>query len=351
VRGVVAVAIVAALVGSIVWLVARDTSAHTVDDESSTTSFVSSPTSSLADRPAPILLETTFEANAAYRIYLQRALSSSSPQAFAYIDTATRELHSIESASQLGGSIVGAFGRMLVLRRTGGLGIVDRAFARPAIPLAEGDIYVGAWREHAIVAEHFSERTTFHQYDEDGGAVRSIGLVGPQAIVGGIVGDSIVLERAGRIILVSVLDAAVSEFAVGHLIGVGGDRIVYTACAAGEPCTIVEATLVRTVRTRPIGRYVGPGSDAVQGRVAPDGSAMLLVEPRTGAEVVIASGQRFPASAAGGPRPFTWSPTGRLFLVDSPNRTLDTIDYRTGRVTTVALPAEVSRELASVSVW
>jgi hypothetical protein len=358
-RAVAGVAVVVAVIVAIVWL-ARGSPSDGPDAAPATTAPASSSIivgstfagSSLAStRPADVVIDAAFEPGASYRIYLHRAIATAGTHVFAYIDTVTRELRYL-GEQQLGrGTVVGSFGRMLVLRRAGPLLIADRELRGPFTPIAEGDRFVGAWRNLAIVAEGFADRTTFHHYDESGRAVRSIGLVGPAPdVVGGVVRDSIVVERAGRIIIVSLLDASVREFATGHLIGVGGDRVVYSACDA-EACAILETTLDRVVGTIPIGPYVLPGYDHVQGQVAPDGTAIVLVEQRTGGEVVLSGGTRFPVSVEGGPRPYAWAPTSRLYVVDGPARQLDVVDWRTGRVDTVPLPREITDELHSVAVW
>jgi hypothetical protein len=302
-------------------------------------------------RPVPV--DVGFDPGATYRIYLHRAQSSNALEFFAYIDVATGELRYVDDVNRVG-IVAGRFGDTLVVQGLPGLRFVDRDFARDftGLSFTQESAYVGRWRDHAVIAEYFPERTTFHVLDGRGREVQSVALVGsPPTRVAGVVRDAIMVERGVRIITVNLTDSTVRQFAVGTLVGAGGDRVFYTSCTLQGSCSLHESTLDGPVRTNPIGPYVQPGATGIGGVVAPDGSGVVLYQPRAGGEVVLADGSRFTLSAQGGPRAYAWSPTGRLFLIDGPDRTLDAIDYRTGRVTTIALPAEVSRELASVSVW
>jgi hypothetical protein len=236
----------------------------------------------------------------------------------------------------------------------GRLSFVDRDFVRDfiAVSIAQETQYVGSWRDNAVIAQYFPERTTFHVVYGDGRRLESVALVGrPPTQVAGVVRDSVVVERGGRIITVNLTDSTVRQLAVGALVGVGGDRIFFTSCTLQGLCALHESTLDGSVRTTPVGPYMQQGSNRMSAQVAPDGSAVILYEPRSGDEVVLAGGTRYKLSDEGGPRVYAWAPTGRLFVVDGPNRTLDVVDYRTGRVTTIALPIDVNIELHSVSVW
>ena len=95
-----------------------------------------------------------------------------------------------------------------------------------------------------------------------------------------------------------------------------------------------------------------PGYDFVSGRVAPDGSGIVLLEPRSHGEVVLERGTRLPLSFDGGPRQYAWAPSGgRLFLVDDNSRQLDVIDYRSGRVVSIDLPDDLLVSVRAVAVW
>lgn len=309
------------------------------------------PTIAPMSRVEPI--DVGFDPGATYRIYLHRANSPMSVHVFAYIDMASGELRFVDDEDRVG-VVAARFGDTLVLRSQERVGFVDRDFARDFVGLDVGEEYVGGWRGNAIIAEYFPERTTFHVYDRSGREVRSVALVGRRPdMVAGVVRDSVVVERGGRVITLGLTDSTVRQLAVGHLVGVGGDRIFYTSCTLQGLCSLHESTLDGTVRTNPVGPYAQPGSDRIDAHVAPDGSGVILSEPRAGAQVVLAGGTRFDLSAEGGSRAYAWAPTGRLFVIDGlgPNRTLDVVDYRIGRVTTIALPTDVSRELYSVAVW
>ena len=354
--------IVVIVVGVVVALVAAVAVVVSVDGDSSPTSAPSSAPSStvgpsttgstratVAMRVAPIAIER--DPDASYRVYLQRTAPSGAVRVFAYIDMAQGELRYVDEQQSVLGSIVGRFADMLVVDSSR-LRIIDRDFAGVST-VVDGDDFVGAWRDHAIVAEYFPERTSFHEYRVDGSEARSVALVGrrPDAI-GGIVRDSVVVERAGRLLLVGLADATVREFTIGKLLGVGGDRIFFTSCTMQATCTINEATLDGIVRTTPIGDYIDPESGDVVAQVAPDGSALLLYEPKSGSEVVIEGSTRVPLHSDGGPRSYTWAPTGRwLFRIDDEGRQLDAIDYRAGRVVTVPLPPDDTVSLRSVAAW
>ena len=315
------------------------------------------PTLPTTTTPAPRVtaLDTTFGRGASYRVYLHQAGTNRSvpPHVFAYIDLASGELRYLDQRHLGLGQVVGQFGDRLVISGAG-MYLIDRDF-RERPRAINGHRFVGAWRDVAIVAEDFGERTTFRPYRADGSEARPVALVGRAPdVIAGVVGDDVVVERAGRILQVSLAEASVRELATGHLVGVGGDHIFYTDCAqgpAGLACSLFDVTRDGVVRATPIGPYVVPGTDTVTGRVAPDGSAVVLLEPRTGTEVVLRGGARLPLSDEGGPRPYVWGPSGQLFLVDARDRQLDVIDYQPRRVTTVALPSDVASSLSIIAVW
>ena len=342
--------IVVIVVGVVVALVAAVAVVLSVDDGSSPLSTPSSapastvgpsstasPRATVPMRVAPI--DINIDREATYRVYLQRTATIGALRVFAYIDVARGELRYVDEQQSILGNIVGRFADMLVLEGSR-LRFIDRDFAGVAT-FVDGDDFVGAWRDHAIVAQYFPERTSFHEYRVDGSEARSVALVGRRPdVVGGIVRNSVVVERAGRVLLVGLEDASVREFAVGKLLGVGGDRVFFTSCTPQGACTINEATLEGIVRTTPIGGYIDPATGCVVAQVAPDGSALVVFEPQRGSEVVIEGGARLPLALEGGPRAYTWAPSGRrLFYVDETADQLDIIDYRDGRVVTVPLHA------------
>jgi hypothetical protein len=57
-------------------------------------------------------------------------------------------------------------------------------------------------------------------------------------------------------------------------------------------------------------------------------------------------------SEEGGPRSYTWAPSGRrLFYVDETADQLDIIDYRARRVVTVPLPRDDTVSLNAIAAW
>jgi hypothetical protein len=166
------------------------------------------------------------------------------------------------------------------------------------------------------------------------------------------VGDSVIVERAGRLLRLGLDDATVRDFGVGHLLGVGGDRIYYTSCTTLGTCTINEATLEGTVRTTPIGNYVTTQSDWVFADVAPDGSALHLYDYRHGEDVVLAGGTSVALPVNIDTRSRTWAPTGGwIFSVDEATKKLEAIDYRGRAVLPVPLPKDDTVSLQNVAVW
>jgi hypothetical protein len=321
--------------------------------EAATSTTVAAPSGSAVTRSPGLPVSLDFDAGATYRIYLERASSQESGSVFAYIDVASGQLHYVNEQNRAG-SVRARFGDTLVLATPERISFVDRDFSRDPVVVTTNGLYVGAWRGNAILAERFAERTTFNVVNSNGAELQSVALVGrPPDEIAGVVRDSVVVERGGRIILVGLNDATVRPLAVGGLLGVGGDRIYYTSCTLQGACAIHEATLDGTVRATPVGPYSWPSSDRIDAQVAPDGSGVILYKPRTGGQDVLAGGTRFGLTMEGAPHLFAWAPSGRLFVVDvlGPNRALDTIDYRTGKVTTVALAADVRRELSSVAAW
>ena len=303
-------------------------------------------------RAVPV--DVSFDPGATYRIYLQRGRSSGALQIFAYIDMQQGELRYLDDREIVDGPAIGRFGDKVVLKSSARVRFTDRTLAgETTITLEAGQEYVGAWRDHAIVAEFFAERTTFREHDALGRVLQTAALVGPRPDrIGGVWGDSVVVERGGRILTLNLADASVLEIGVGRLLGVGGSHIFFTSCVAAPQTRCMLVDFGPIVRTTPITSFVAPGNEWIDALAAPDGSAIAMFEPATDTEAVLADGRRFALSAEGGFRPYVWAPTGRvLFLVDAPAHQLDVIDYRTGRVVSVLLPSEVAEQLQSVAVW
>jgi hypothetical protein len=355
--------IVGLVVGVVVVLVLAIAVAFSVNGDSSSTADRSGPSSTtrpvttvvptiaMMQRVEPI--EIGFDRDATYRVYLQRtaAAGSVSVRVFAYIDPARQELRFLDSEQPIYGAVVGRFADMLVLD-SGRLRVIDRDFATAPLPI-NGDDFVGTWHEHAIVAEYFPERTTFHEYGRDSREVRSVALVGRRPdVIGGVVGGSVIVERAGRLLRVGLTDSIVREFAVGNLIGVGGDRIYYTACTTSGACTINESTIDGTQTTMEITGYIDPGAGTVRGRVSPDGSALVVHRYRHGEDVVLPRGLTLSLPQSFEEKQYVWTPNGRWLLhIDSPTKQVWAIDAHDGDVVTVALPAADMVSLRSVAAW
>ena len=109
---------------------------------------------------------------AAATLYLQRTAAGGSLRVFAYVDPAESELHYIDGDQVVYGTVVGRFADELVLSSSR-LQIIDRDFTAAPVPI-EGDDFVGSWHDHAIVAEYFLERSTFHEYRVDGSEARRL---------------------------------------------------------------------------------------------------------------------------------------------------------------------------------
>jgi hypothetical protein len=285
-------------------------------------------------------------------VYLERTETFAAVRVFAFIDTTRGELRFVPDDPRLNGAVVGRFADRLVLQSSTELGVIDRDFVNAPFPIV-GDDFVGSWRDHAIVAEYFPERTTFHEYDRDGWELRSVGLVGRRPdVTGGIARDSVVIERAGRILLLGLADATVREFAVGHLLGVGGNHIFFTACTTQGACTLNNAIVDDVLRTTPIDSYVDPSSGIVFGRVAPDGSGLVAHDYARDSDVVVRLGTRVVVAAGDALGNYSWSPTGRwLFRVDETTKILDVIDSLNGTVTPVPLPRADTVSLSSAAAW
>ena len=300
-------------------------------------------------RVSPI--DAVFDIDASYRVYLQRTAAAGTVRVFAYIDPPEGELHYIDGDPVIYGSVVGRFADMLVLQSSM-LRIIDRDFATAPVAI-NGDDFVGSWHDHAIVAEYFPERTSFHEYRVDGSEARSVGLVGRRPdVIGGIVRDSVVIERAGRLLLLGVADATVREFAVGHLLGVGGDHIFFTSCTTQGTCTLNDASLDGIHRTTPIGSYVDPQSGVVTARVAPDGTGVLVHAYAGTGDSLLERGTLVPLASGVALERYTWAPTGRLvFRVDEETRRLDALDTHSHGVIEIPLPSDDRISLQSVAVW
>jgi hypothetical protein len=336
---------------AVVLTVADDTSGPAAVAPSTTRGASSEPSSSVTSPLRVTPLDIDLDRTASYRVYLQRG--GAEPFVFAYVDPQRGEIRHLDDAqTPPAGRVVGRFADRLVLA-TSRVRLVDRDMATEPVWL-HGDEYIGSWRDHAIVAEYFPERTTFHQYDRDGVEVRSVALVGRRPdVMGGVVGDSVVVERAGRLLSLGLSDATVRPFGVGHLLGVGGDRVFHTTCSTEGVCTINEVTVDRgIVRTTPIGDYVSSGSDRIFADVAPNGLAIYLHDYRRGQDVVLALGTTVVLPSSIETRSRAWAPSGDwIFSFDDETDTLEAIDFRGGHAVTIPLSRADAAALAGISVW
>jgi hypothetical protein len=181
------------------------------------------PDATFAPRAPSVPVDVGFDPGASYRVYLHRRESSATVHVFAYIDLASGELRYVDERAG-DGFVRARIGDTLVLESPDHLGFIDRGFTRERVAVGNG-LYVGAWRDHAVVADSFPERTTFRVYDRTGREQRTVALVGRAPdLIAGVVRDAVVVARGGRIILVGLTDSTVRPFAVGNLLGVGGDR-------------------------------------------------------------------------------------------------------------------------------
>ncbi|MEO5839121.1 MAG: hypothetical protein ABIQ73_28935 [Acidimicrobiales bacterium] len=317
---------------------------------SSTTRVPSSDSSPRVIGPQTVTpLDIELDRTASYRVYLQRG--DGQPVVYAYVDPQRGEIRHLDEARLFSGRIVGRVADKLVLA-TSRLRLIDRDFATDPVPIG-GDEFVGTWRDRVIVAEYFPERTTFHEYRVDGTEARSVALVGRRPdIVGGVVGDSVVVERAGRLLSLGLVDATVRPFGVGHLLGVGGDRVYFTTCAPEGVCTINETTLDRPVRTTPIGDYVSSDSERVFADVAPDGLAMYLYDFRRREDMVLSLGTTMVLPSSIDTRSRTWAPTGDwIFSYEQETGKLEAVDFRRGRIVTIPLSSADAASLENIAVW
>ena len=357
--------IVAIVVGVVTAFVAAVGIVFTLSDgspapgeRSSNTPSSASPSSSAASArvttPARVVpIDLRFDLGGGNsRIYLHRTGAANTIYVFAYIDVARGELTYVDQTQIVYGSVDGRVGDRVVVEGAS-LRIIDDKFAGAATSIG-GDDFVGIWHDHVIAAEYFPERTTFHEFRLDGSEARSVGMVGRRPdVVGGVVRDSVVVERAGRLLLLGLDDASVREFGIGHLLGVGGDRIFFTSCTPQGACTLNEATLEGTVRTSPIGKYVDPDYGGVfEGKVAPDGSAILVHDHAADAESVLDRGVSTVLLSPIESRLYAWAPTGGwLFRVDDTTKKLEAVGYRNREVVPVPLPKDDTVSLRSVAVW
>jgi hypothetical protein len=357
--------IVAIVVGVVTALVAAVAIVSTIADgssrpadrsaePSSTTAPSSSAASARVTTPARVVpIDLRFDRGGGnYRIYLHRTGAANTIYVFAYIDVARGELTYVDQNQIVYGSVVGRVGDRVVVEGAS-VRIIDKDFAGPAVSIGSDD-FVGIWRDHVIAAEYFPERTTFHEYRLDGSEARSVGMVGRRPdVVGGVVRDSVIVERTGRLLRLGLDDASVREFGIGHLLGVGGDRIFFTSCTTQGACTLNEATLEGTVRTTPIGKYIDPDYGGIfSGKVAPDGSAILVHDHEAGAESVLERGVNTVLLSEIESRLYAWAPTGGwLFRVDDTTKKLEAVGYRNREVVPVPLPKDDTVSLRSVAVW
>lgn len=349
----IVVGVVAALVGliAVVLTVANDTSEPATVAPSTTRVSSSEPTASLSSPQQVSPLEVDLDRNATFRVYLHRLGAANTVYAFAYIDPQRGEVRHFDEAQVNYGEVVGRVADRLVLRGAR-LRIIDRDFAGAATSI-DGDDFVGIWRDHVIVAEYFPERTTFHEYRVDGTEARSVALVGRRPdVIGGVVGDSVVVERAGRLLALGLADATVRPIGVGHLLGVGGDRVYYTSCSPEGACLINEATLERLVRMTPIGDYVSAGFDRAFADVAPNGLAMYLYDYRRREDVVLALGTRVVLPTSIDTRSRAWAPTGDwIFSFEQGTGKLEAVDFARGHVVTIPLSRADAAALEAIAVW
>jgi len=344
----IAVVAIGILTAVVVFSVGGDTSSTSSPSTRPNTTV--SPVHVTPSRVEPIQID--FDPGASYRIYLTRIEAPAYVRVFAFIDVAKGELRFVADNPRIYGAVVGRVADRLVLQSGDRLSVIDDQFATAPIPIG-GEGFVGSWSGHAIVAEYFPERTTFHEYDRDGQEVRSVGLVGRRPdVVGGVVRNSVVVERAGRILLVGLADATVREFAVGHLLGVGGDHIVFTACTDEGECTLNNALVGDVLRTTPIDIYVDPMSGVVSGFVAPDGSGIVVHDYDRARDVVVRVGTRVVVGTGESLLDYQWSPTAQwLFRVDETTRVLEAIDTLEGTVVKVPLPPADTVSLRSAAAW
>jgi hypothetical protein len=143
------------------------------------------------------------------------------------------------------------------------------------------------------------------------------------------------------------------------LVGVGGDRIYYTACTTQGTCTLNESILSGILRTTPIGGLIDPESGVVKARVAPDGSALVVHSYSIDADLIIEGSSAARSLAPASPLAnYTWAPTGGwVFRVNEETHVLEAIESRRsvdapGRApVTIPLPSDDRVSLRSVAVW
>ncbi|MEO8694458.1 MAG: hypothetical protein ABI658_13130 [Acidimicrobiales bacterium] len=349
----IGVGVVTALIGLIAVVLTVANGSNEPDTRSSPTTRAPSndPTTSLTSPQQVTPLDADLDRAASYRVYLHRLGVANTLYVYGYIDAQRGEIRHFDETQVTYGSVVGRVGDQLILQGAQ-LRIIDRDFAGAATSIG-GDDFVGVWRDHVIVAEYFPERTTFHEYRVDGTEARSVALVGRRPdVMGGVVRDSVVLERAGRLLSLGLADATVRPFGVGHLLGVGGDRIYFTACTDEGACTITEATLDRPVRTTPIGDYVTSGSERAFADVAPNGLAIYLYDYRRRQDVVLALGTTVVLPSSIDTRSRAWAPTGDwIFSFEQATGPLEAVDFRRGQVVTIPLSSADAAALAAVAVW
>lgn len=354
----IVVGIVAALVAtvSVVFTVGNGSPTptdRTAEPSATTTLPSSSATSASVTTPTrTVPIDLRFDLGGGfYRIYLHRTGGSDTGYVFAYIDVARGELTYVDQTPIVYGSVVGRVGGRVVVEGAS-LHIIDQDFSGAATSIG-GDDFVGVWRDHLIAVEYFPERSTFHEYRLDGSEARSVALVGrPPDLVGGIVRNSVIVERAGRLLLLGLDDASVREFGIGRLLGVGGDRIFFTSCSPLGACTLNEATVEGVVRTTPVGNYMAPGTETVFADVSPDGTALHLYDYRHKEDVVLAGGTSVALPLNIDTRSRAWAPTGGwIFSVDDSTKKLEALDYRSRQVVPVPLPKDDTVSLRSVAVW
>lgn len=100
----------------------------------------------------------------------------------------------------------------------------------------------------------------------------------------GMVGDELVLDARGRIVLVDLVSGAARLYAEGEVLAVGGGRVVWTECVAFDSCVAFAGTRDDARAVRLSGRVTRPSCAVIEGvrppycavAIAANGSAMVL---------------------------------------------------------------------------
>ena len=100
----------------------------------------------------------------------------------------------------------------------------------------------------------------------------------------GMVGDELVLDARGRVVLVDMVSGAARLYAEGEVLAVGGDRVVWTECVAFDSCVAFAGTRDDPRAVRLAGPVTRPSCALIEGvrppycaiAIAANGSAMVL---------------------------------------------------------------------------